>query len=85
MKANAGVPCVTGLARGLLFEFMICPSGVLCVRLHAAGVPDSGHCDGVRHSRGDLLPVECGELPLAVDVFCLSRIHSVVSPFMSTS
>ena len=54
-------------------------AGVLCVRLHAAGVHHSGDRHGVRDHCGHLLPAQRGELPLAVDLLQRSRLHICVS------
>ena len=40
------------------FPSLLCLTGVLRVWIHAAGVCDSGHSDGLRDNSGNLFPAE---------------------------
>jgi hypothetical protein len=48
---------------------------LLCLRLHAARVCDSGDRNCVRDHRVHLLPAQCRGLPVAVDQLPGSRLH----------
>lgn len=50
-------------------------AGLLRVWIHVAGLPHFGDSDCLRHDCGDILSAECGELPLAMDVLPLGRLH----------
>lgn len=74
MKIRISKLCI--LFHSLTFS-CLCP-GVLCVRLHAAGVPDPVNCHNLCDNCGDILSAECRELSLAVDIILLSCLNGAL-------
>lgn len=54
-------------------------SGVLRVRLHAAGVSDFGDCHRLCDHCGDILPAQRRELSLAMDLIPVGSFDIIVS------
>ena len=53
--------------------------GILCVWFHAAGLPHPGDRHRLRDDCWDLLPAECRELPVAMDLLSVSSFDVTVS------